>query len=72
LQCSKWGEFRNSPAAQTSKFLIPIFPRFKPAALIGAQPQGLHYTANTGLVGSSAVKARLACFEACFQGVLAF
>jgi hypothetical protein len=35
LQYSQWGKFRNSPAAQTSKFLIPIAACFEPEALNG-------------------------------------
>jgi hypothetical protein len=67
LQCSKFGKTSKlAQALKQRRFLIQISPRFKPAALIGAQPQGLHCAANIGLVGSFAVKARLAYFVACF------
>jgi hypothetical protein len=67
LQCSKWGKTSKlAQALKQRRFLIQISPRFKPAALIGAQPQGLHCTANMGLVGLSAVKARWAYSGAYF------
>jgi hypothetical protein len=51
--------------ASNPKFIAARFI-LKPAALIGAQPQGLHCTANMGLMGLSAVKARWAYSGAFF------
>ena len=57
------GNLETRASAQTSKFLIPISPRFKPAALIGAQPPVPHSAARTGVLVRVGV---LGCFLCVF------
>jgi hypothetical protein len=48
--------------AQTSKFLIPIFPCFEPAALIGAHTHSTRSAANIGVFAREGFQAKFLFF----------